>query len=512
MRRMSCSGVDAKCAEIDDALRGLAVRKGAYAFEEGRWLLAARDAKVHIFFGFGSLTEYLERRLGYSARATQERLRVAEALGGLPLLAEALRSGRVAWSSVREITRVVVPETEARWLAAAEGTRPRDVQRMVRGLRPGDGPDARPDPERVPRVVRLELLPEVFARYHEAIDVVRKEIDPHLSEAQALDAILSRALGGPADEGRAPYQIAVTVCDDCGRTWQRGGDEDVEVGDVVREQASCDAQAIGRVDPAGRAHGGASQSAKPRAKQSIPPAMRRSVVRRDGGRCRVPGCTNRLWNDLHHIRPRAEGGAHDPDNVICLCRVHHALAHRGLLIIEGTAQSDLTFRHADGTVYGGAADPRVIAEARAAFQDLRARGVLETPARTMAVRAARNGVDEDVLRGLQSLGFSKPRCRALLNEARAHMGAGAPLGELLKKALQLSRSNGASYAKEPAPPPYRPTTCLRRSTRTFLERKFKTPPVPARPPSEPFDRGHGPRTYRRQWARPVHDRGHGRPT
>jgi hypothetical protein len=45
-----------------------------------------------------------------------------------------------------------------------------------------------------------------------------------------------------------------------------------------------------------------------RATQDIPPALRRAVLVRDQHCCRVPGCKNTAFLDLHHIELRSEGG------------------------------------------------------------------------------------------------------------------------------------------------------------------------------------------------------------
>ena len=44
--------------------------------------------------------------LGHTPRVTEERVRVARALQDLPALAEALETGSVCWTAVRERTRV----------------------------------------------------------------------------------------------------------------------------------------------------------------------------------------------------------------------------------------------------------------------------------------------------------------------------------------------------------------------------------------------------------------------
>ncbi|MDF3071616.1 MAG: hypothetical protein K0R38_7217 [Polyangiaceae bacterium] len=76
-----------------EALEAHARRRAALDFEEGGLLLAARRAEVHRHFGYGSFTEYVERLLGYAPRVTHDKLRVAEALEGLPKLARELEEG-----------------------------------------------------------------------------------------------------------------------------------------------------------------------------------------------------------------------------------------------------------------------------------------------------------------------------------------------------------------------------------------------------------------------------------
>ena len=58
----------------------------------------------------------------------------------------------------------------------------------------------------------------------------------------------------------------------------------------------------------------------------IPPAMRRALVRRDGG-CRFPGCSCQRFVDGHHIEHWADGGETTLDNLVLLCRHHHRLVH-----------------------------------------------------------------------------------------------------------------------------------------------------------------------------------------
>ena len=132
---------------IDRALRSIATRRGELDAEEARWLREAEAQQIWRPLGMVSALDYLERQLGYGPRAAQDRLRVARALGRLPELTAALDNGELAYSAVRELTRVATPGTEAAWCARARGKNLRQIEQLVAGHKPGDDPDDPPAPE-----------------------------------------------------------------------------------------------------------------------------------------------------------------------------------------------------------------------------------------------------------------------------------------------------------------------------------------------------------------------------
>jgi Holliday junction resolvasome RuvABC DNA-binding subunit len=101
------------------------------------------------------------------------------------------------------------------------------------------------------------------------------------------------------------------------------------------------------------------------------------VLRRDHQRCAVPGCRNARFLDVHHIKLRSEGGGNEADNLITLCGVHHRAAHRGELVVAGSVSTGVRFRHADGSDYGRALEPRVAEIQAKAFIALRGLGFRE---------------------------------------------------------------------------------------------------------------------------------------
>jgi hypothetical protein len=156
------------------ALSRLARERAAADAEEGRWLLCALRSAAHVHLGFGSFGEYVERLFGYKPRSTQEKLRVAESLEQLPHLARALDSGSLGWSAVRELTRVVVADTESEWLELAQGKTLRQLEELVAGKDLGDPPSASNPPAPRQHVLRFEVAPETFALFREALLCLRR--------------------------------------------------------------------------------------------------------------------------------------------------------------------------------------------------------------------------------------------------------------------------------------------------------------------------------------------------
>jgi hypothetical protein len=98
-------------------------------------LIREFDARGGWNSGFRSCAAWLSWRVGLDLGAARERVRVARALGTLPLLAEALARGELSYAKVRALTRVATPETEARLLGVGRAGTAAQVERIVRGWR-----------------------------------------------------------------------------------------------------------------------------------------------------------------------------------------------------------------------------------------------------------------------------------------------------------------------------------------------------------------------------------------
>lgn len=445
---------------VDRALRTLGCRRASLDAEEARWLRQAEALQIWRPLGMVSAIDYMERVLGYAPRAAQERLRVARALGALPQLTAALTHGELPFSAVRELTRVATPATEAAWREAATGKNLRQIEDLVADHRPGDRPDDPVDPEARTRVVRWELSAETFALLRQTRAVLDDDHGSHLSDDQLVAALCGAVLdGAPATEptGRAKFQIAVTVCERCRQGWQDGAGAKIAISPAAVERAACDAQHIGSLD-----------GIEPeRAYQDVPPSIVRFVWRRDGGRCRVPGCRSARGLEIHHLIHRTDGGSHDALNLALLCSSCHLAHHRGALTISGTADHLEVHRLAEPSVevaigaHVGAIAGTTGAHvgAIAGTTDARRGSVAEkiTSANVGVVAggsaAVPSKLDAVVLRtqakeALMGLGWKPAIATAATSAASAALGGEATLERLIFEALrrcpQLSRAPSQS--------------------------------------------------------------------
>jgi 5-methylcytosine-specific restriction endonuclease McrA len=345
-------------------------------------LIREFDARGGWNTGFRSCAAWLSWRVGLNPGAAREKVRVARALGALPLLAEALARGQLSYAKVRALTRVATPETEERLLGVGRAGTAAHVERIVRGWRCVDRhAEARETKRRHASralhvyedddgtvVVRGRLTPEVGALLLRALGAARERLyqrgrskgtdnratDPSAEpptraqqQADALALIAETALHHELDPG-APgerYQVVVHVDapvladpDQPGQSVLEGG---ARVSAETSRRLACDAsRVVMRHDPDGRV---VEIGARTR---TIPPALRRALHHRDRG-CRFPGCGLPL-GEGHHVRHWAHGGPTTLSNLALLCRRHHRAVHEEGYQVNHEPDGALCFRRPDG--------------------------------------------------------------------------------------------------------------------------------------------------------------------
>jgi 5-methylcytosine-specific restriction endonuclease McrA len=336
-------------------------------------LIREFDARDGWNTGFRSCAAWLSWRVGLDLGAARERVRVARALGTLPLLAQALTRGELSYAKVRALTRVATPETEERLLAVGRGGTADHVERIVRGWRRVDRiAEARQTARRHASralhvyqdedgmvVIRGRLAPEVGAVLVQALAAAREAVYPKnvsaetptlaQQQADALALLAETALHHGIDPG-APgerYQVVVHVDAPALADPDAPGQSILEDGAHVFAETSqrlaCDASRV--VMRHGRDGRVVEVAARTR---TIPPALRRALQHRDRG-CRFPGC-GLPFGQGHHIRHWAQGGPTTLSNLALLCRRHHRAVHEEGYTLDRQADGELRFRRPDGRV------------------------------------------------------------------------------------------------------------------------------------------------------------------
>ncbi len=333
--------------------------------------------------GFRSCAAWLSWRVGLDLGAARERVRVARALGTLPLLAQALACGELSYAKVRALSRVATSETEERLLAFGRAGTAADVERLVRGWRRVDRlaearETARRHASRALHVYQDEdgmvvlkgrLEPEVGALLLQALAAARETLyqrarvpdgdvagpggvsaeTPTMAQRQAdaLALLAETALhhgldaGAPGERYQVVVHVDAPVLADPGQPGQSVLEDGAGVSAETSQRLACDASRV--VMQHGRDGRVVEVSARTR---TIPPALRRALRHRDPG-CRFPGCGVRFGQG-HHIHHWAQGGPTTLSNLALLCRRHHRAVHEEGYQVARGPDGTLRFRRPDG--------------------------------------------------------------------------------------------------------------------------------------------------------------------
>jgi hypothetical protein len=297
------NAVPDRAHQVHAQLLAVLRQRRAAEHSAARLLRQVADESLHHALGYASIYDYAEQALDLTVRQARGLMQIGGMLPSLPALDAAFASGALSWTKVRELIRVVTPETEAAWVSEAIANTSRTLEVMVSRSQVGEAPrHLESDPRGSARtrfVVEMEASDAALLR--DALALLRTQAGltgVELDEGTALAAMAQRVIFD-ADGDGAPigerYRVILTRCHACGDAHAA----DADVSETVAAKAGCDAEFVDlRLGPE---HGHLTRT--------IPPSTRRAVLHRDGTRCAVAGCRCRLWLDVHHLRARAAGGS-----------------------------------------------------------------------------------------------------------------------------------------------------------------------------------------------------------
>jgi len=350
--------------EVHDALQQMLAVRHSVDAEIAKLTAAGEDvglAKVDGATGMGAwLTEV--GRLSISTANTY--VWVGRSLARLPHLAQAFSDGLLSLDQMKPAIRFVTPETDeemARRLPGWSVRQIEDAAREARALTPKDADKAhdrrhitfRDDPDAGGGHITGFLPAEQYAATK--AEIIRRAEQIAKDPATGLyppwahrlaDAFADTVSNAGAD--RDPQDPAVVVHVDQevldGISAGNGLLDGIPIArdTVLRLACALNFEFVVEAEDGTKAVGIGRLS------RHIPRWLRRLVVFRDG-RCRFPGCGNRIKH-LHHCThwsPPANGETND-DNLIGLCWAHHRLVHEGGWSVRGDPRRQVTFVSPDG--------------------------------------------------------------------------------------------------------------------------------------------------------------------
>jgi hypothetical protein len=340
-----------------------------------------------------SCAHWLNWQCGLDLGAAREKLRVAHALEGLPLMAAAMARGELSYSKVRALTRVATAATEEFLLSIGLHGTAHHVEQLVRQYRRVQEAEelSREERQQARRsvsyyfddddgslVLKARLPAEGGMLVLKALEAAMEEIPlpredcedllhvsaetsvsqqrptsvsqqrptsvsqqrptsprvpPTARRADALALVAESFLkhGAEVLSGGERHQVVVHVDVETLRARCPGRSEFEHGPAMPTETARRLACDCSMVTIVEDEHGQPLDVG--RKTRSIPPALRRALNSRDKG-CVFPGCTHRRYVDGHHVHHWAEGGETKLSNLASLCRFHHRQVHEGGLRIE----------------------------------------------------------------------------------------------------------------------------------------------------------------------------------
>jgi hypothetical protein len=362
-------------------------------------------AGIKHWSGLKSLAHWLSWSCSMTPGVAREHVRVAKTLRRMPTVANLFREGRLSYSKVREVTRVVDVVDEERLCELALTATASQLARMISGFPSADGMRISQQTkrklswhEREDGMVefRARLPKDEAALLIAAIDSAKdqfgpppakpdpcgdaeQEPAPGVGSYSNADALVDVARGflnaAPQDrsgEDRTVVVVHVSAEQLAGNVPAAtpDSDKDAAAGSAAEDAGDVPAAtpptaAVCHIEGAGSVEAATAQRhvcdspllgavidkhrrvlALGRTRRLVSKAQRRALLIRDK-MCRYPGCHQARHLKAHHLVPWILGGRTDLDNLILLCQWHHTVVHEGGVTITGEPDRWL-FHRPDG--------------------------------------------------------------------------------------------------------------------------------------------------------------------
>jgi hypothetical protein len=284
-------------------------------------LMEVDTRRLYLGEGCSSLFTYCTQVLHLSEHAAYNRIETARAARRFPVILELIESAAVTLTAVRLLAPHLTDENHCDVLERARHKSKREIELLIAALGP------RADVPSTVRKLPTPVRPDVPSS--SAPCVVNAEITASFDTAPLIPAARPAEIKPLAPER---YKIQFTVSRETYEQLRRAQDlmrHTLPSGDpaIIFERGLAllvrDLERR-RCGKAGRPHAAREPRTNSR---HIPAAIKRTVWRRDGGRCAFSGvhgrCTETAFLEYHHVVPFADGGQSTPRNLELRCRAHN---------------------------------------------------------------------------------------------------------------------------------------------------------------------------------------------
>ena len=335
------------------------------------------ERKVWRDDGCRDMAQWLAGRMGISSWTGRRWVNASHAIPTLPLISQALESGRLCLDKVVELCRFATPETEQKLIAWARRVSVAAVKHKADVFNRAEIDEVRsaerarflrwwwneggaslglegllPAAEGAALVKALERtaerLPELPPEEPTSSVPLSAQDKREQRHADALCVLSSQAIAADQDADRATVVLHTTI-ESLGL-----GESEIEgalgLHPEIASRLTCDARIqYVLTDKEGNPLGIG------RASRNVPRWLHRQLLRRDHG-CTFPGCGTKMFLKAHHIWHWELGGPTDYDNLLLVCLFHHKLVHEGgwSVCLNGTVAE---WYKPDGRRYDPGPDP-----------------------------------------------------------------------------------------------------------------------------------------------------------
>lgn len=260
--------------------------------------------KVYRYLGFNSLFQYAIS-LGLSEAQSYNYITVARKSIQIPQLHQAIENKEITVSSARTITSVIEEKNQMHWLELAKTLPKKELEREVAKVNP-------------------KVLKKESSRF-----VAENLLELNVTVSEETFKLLNRVKELLAQKNKRPIALEETI--------KTLAEEYVKKQDPLERAKRAISKAKNQTSDefTGKSQliGDTQQEPVPgQVRKPIPAAVKHQVYLRDRGQCqyKLPSgkiCGQAQWIDLHHLRPKNQGGPDTVDNLITLCKGHHLLMH-----------------------------------------------------------------------------------------------------------------------------------------------------------------------------------------